>query len=83
MTADQFAHRLLAEARVAVVPGTAFTQYGEGYIRISYAYAFDQLEIAMDRLENWLTGATSSPTRPVPVTDTNCALQIVIQAGAN
>ena len=55
MTADQFAHRLLAEARVAVVPGTAFTQYGEGHIRISYAYAFDQLEIAMDRLEHWLT----------------------------
>lgn len=59
MTADQFAHALLDEARVAVVPGTAFTSYGEGYIRISYAYAFDQLEIAMDRLEKWLTDRTT------------------------
>ncbi|MCG7337377.1 aminotransferase class I/II-fold pyridoxal phosphate-dependent enzyme [Sporosarcina sp. ACRSM] len=58
MTADQFAHTLLDEARVAVVPGTAFTSYGEGHIRISYAYAFDQLEIAMDRLEKWLGDRT-------------------------
>ncbi len=59
MTADQFAHTLLDEARVAVVPGTAFTSYGEGHIRISYAYAFDQLEIAMDRLEKWFGDRTS------------------------
>ncbi|MFC5589131.1 aminotransferase class I/II-fold pyridoxal phosphate-dependent enzyme [Sporosarcina soli] len=59
MTADQFAHTLLDEARVAVVPGTAFTSYGEGHIRISYAYAFDQLEIAMDRMEKWLGDRTS------------------------
>jgi aminotransferase len=60
MTADQFAHTLLNEARVAVVPGTAFTSYGEGHIRISYAYAFDQLEIAMDRLEKWLGDRTTN-----------------------
>ncbi|WP_438315136.1 aminotransferase class I/II-fold pyridoxal phosphate-dependent enzyme [Sporosarcina sp. FA9] len=54
MTADVFAHRLLKEAGVAVVPGTAFTHLGEGYVRISYAYAYDQLVIAMDRLEKWV-----------------------------
>jgi len=54
MTADEFAHRLLPEAGVAVVPGTAFTHLGEGYVRISYAYAYDQLVIAMDRLEKWV-----------------------------
>lgn len=55
LSSEQFAHKLLAEAGVAVVPGTAFTPYGEGHIRISYAYALNQLKIAMDRLEKWLT----------------------------
>lgn len=54
MTAEQFALTLLKEADVAVVPGSAFTLLGEGYIRISFAYAIDQLERAMDRLENWV-----------------------------
>ena len=51
MTSEQFAHTLLKEADVAFVPGSAFTLLGEGFIRISYAVAYDQLEIAMDRLE--------------------------------
>ncbi|WP_342513213.1 aminotransferase class I/II-fold pyridoxal phosphate-dependent enzyme [Sporosarcina sp. FSL K6-1522] len=55
MPSEQFALTLLDEARIAVVPGNAFTPFGEGYIRISYAYAYSQLEIAMDRLETWLT----------------------------
>ena len=54
MPSEEFALKLLNEARVAVVPGTAFTPLGEGYIRISYAYAYDQLEIAMDRMEEWI-----------------------------
>ncbi|KAA0955611.1 aminotransferase class I/II-fold pyridoxal phosphate-dependent enzyme [Sporosarcina sp. ANT_H38] len=64
--AEQFAHILLNEAQVAVVPGTAFTAFGEGYIRISYAYAFDQLEVAMDRLENWLTNWRNNERHIVP-----------------
>ncbi|NYF23540.1 aminotransferase class I/II-fold pyridoxal phosphate-dependent enzyme [Sporosarcina sp. JAI121] len=66
LTSEQFAHTLLDEARIAVVPGTAFTPYGEGHIRISYAYAFGQLEIAMDRLENWVTNWRSNERHTVP-----------------
>jgi aminotransferase len=66
MSSEQFAHTLLNEARVAVVPGTAFTQYGEGHIRISYAYAFDQLEIAMDRLEIWITNYRTKERHIMP-----------------
>ena len=65
-TSEQFAHTLLDEARIAVVPGTAFTPFGEGHIRISYAYAFDQLEIAMDRLENWVTNWRNNERHIVP-----------------
>ncbi|WP_176835470.1 MULTISPECIES: aminotransferase A [unclassified Paenibacillus] len=46
-----FAMRLLEEHQVAVVPGDAFSGYGEGYIRISYAYAMEVLEAGLDRLE--------------------------------
>ena len=66
MPSEQFAHTLLAEAGIAVVPGTAFTNYGEWHIRISYAYVFDQLEIAMDRLENWITNWRQNERHIVP-----------------
>jgi aminotransferase len=46
-----FAHRLLDEHRVAVVPGSAFTPLGEGYIRLSYACSMDTLREALDRME--------------------------------
>ena len=49
-----FATRLLEEGGVAAVPGSAFTEYGEGYLRISYAYAMPVLEKGMDRLEKFL-----------------------------
>ena len=49
-----FATKLLKEGGVAVVPGSAFTMYAEGYIRISYAYAMPVLEKGMDRLEKFL-----------------------------
>lgn len=49
-----FASSLLEKARVAVVPGDAFSIYGEGYVRISYAYAPEILEEAMNRLERFL-----------------------------
>ncbi|MEM0095318.1 MAG: pyridoxal phosphate-dependent aminotransferase [Candidatus Bathyarchaeia archaeon] len=51
MSSEYFADLLLKEARVATVPGSTFGSYGEGYIRISYAAAYEQLEEAMDRIE--------------------------------
>lgn len=49
-----FAHRLLDEQRVAVVPGNAFTELGEGYIRLSYACSMDTLKQALERLETFV-----------------------------
>ena len=54
MTSDEFAERLLREEKVAVVPGTAFGDSGEGYLRISYAYSIDDLKAALGRLENFI-----------------------------
>lgn len=51
MTSDEFATNLLKKQKVAVVPGTAFGQCGEGFVRISYAYSMDNLKKAMDRIE--------------------------------
>lgn len=53
-TSDEFAVNLLEKARVAVIPGDAFSDYGEGYVRISYAYSLEQLKEAMDRMEGYL-----------------------------
>ena len=55
MTSDDFCTRLLKEEKLAVVPGTAFGDCGEGYIRISYAYSLDNLKTAMERLENFIS----------------------------
>ncbi|WP_407948176.1 aminotransferase A [Peribacillus faecalis] len=49
-----FALKLAEEGKVAVVPGSAFTPYGEGYFRISYAYSIENLEQALNRLETFL-----------------------------
>lgn len=54
LSSQEFAMRLLHEEHVAVVPGDAFTSYGEGYIRISYAYAQDVLEQSLDRLQRFV-----------------------------
>ena len=54
MTSEAFAERLLKEERVAVVPGTAFGECGEGYLRISYAYSLEDLKIALGRLEKFV-----------------------------
>ena len=50
MTSDEFATRFLQEEKVAVVPGTAFGDCGEGYLRISYAYSLEKLKIAIGKL---------------------------------
>lgn len=54
MTSDEFATRLLNEEKVAVVPGTAFGDCGEGYLRISYAYSIENLKVALGRLSNFV-----------------------------
>ena len=40
--------------KVAVVPGTAFGDCGEGFLRISYAYSLEDLKVALDRLEEFV-----------------------------
>ncbi len=54
MTSDEFALRLLEEEKVAVVPGTAFGDCGEGYLRISYAYSLRDLKRALARIERFV-----------------------------
>lgn len=54
MTSDEFATTLLREEELAVVPGTAFGDCGEGFIRISYAYSIDELREAMDRMGRFI-----------------------------
>ena len=53
MTSEEFATRLLNEEKLAVVPGNAFGDCGEGYIRISYAYSVENLKAAMERLSDF------------------------------
>ena len=54
LTSEEFATRLLQEEKVAVVPGTAFGDCGEGFLRISYAYSLDNLKIALGRVRNFV-----------------------------
>lgn len=54
MTAEEFATRLLKEEKVAVVPGTAFGDCGEGFVRISYAYSLKNLKEALGRIERFV-----------------------------
>lgn len=55
MTSEEFASRFLEEEKVAAVPGTAFGESGEGFLRISYAYSLEKLKTAMERLEHFIT----------------------------
>ena len=54
MTSEEFATRFLEEEKVAVVPGTAFGDCGEGFLRISYAYSLDNLKVALNRLAHFV-----------------------------
>ena len=54
LTSDEFATRFLTEERVAVVPGTAFGDCGEGFLRLSYASSLSNLKTAMERLEKFI-----------------------------
>ena len=55
MTSEEFAERLLREEKVAVVPGTAFGNCGEGFVRISYAYSLENLKTAMDKIGHFIS----------------------------
>ena len=54
MTSEDFATNMLKSKKVCVVPGTAFGDCGEGFLRISYAYSMENLKIAMDRFEEYV-----------------------------
>lgn len=54
MSSDEFCEKLLKEAGVAVVPGSAFGKSGEGYVRISYAYSMEQLEESVNRIKKFI-----------------------------
>lgn len=54
LSSEEFAKQLLYDQKVAVVPGTAFGDCGEGFIRCSYAYSIDNLKIALERIEKFV-----------------------------
>ena len=54
MTSEEFAIRFLEQEKVAVVPGTAFGDCGEGFLRISYAYSLEDLKVAISRLAHFV-----------------------------
>jgi aminotransferase len=53
-TSDEFCEKLLREKQVAVIPGTAFGNCGEGYIRVSYAYSIEHIKEALTRIKSFL-----------------------------
>ena len=54
MTSQEFCEKLLQEEKVAVVPGNAFGESGEGFIRCSYAYSIENIQEAVRRIENFV-----------------------------
>ncbi len=54
MTSQQFCETLLMEEKVAVVPGTAFGDCGEGFIRVSYAYSIEKIQEALVKIERFV-----------------------------
>ena len=54
MHSAEFASRFLMEEKVAVVPGTAFGDCGEGFLRISYAYSLENLKEALGRMQKFI-----------------------------
>ncbi|NNE90329.1 MAG: aminotransferase class I/II-fold pyridoxal phosphate-dependent enzyme, partial [Verrucomicrobiales bacterium] len=54
LTSDEFARKLLEEENVAVVPGNAFGEAGEGCVRACYATSYEKLEIALERIANFV-----------------------------
>lgn len=63
LTSDEFASRFLKEEKVAVIPGTAFGDCGEGFLRISYAYSLEELKEALSRMERFINRLRAEKTR--------------------
>ena len=55
LNGEEFAYKLLEAKNVAVVPGNAFGDSGEDFIRISYAYSIDKIKAALDKIEEFIT----------------------------
>ncbi len=55
MSSEEFATRLLNEEKIAIVPGSAFGECGEGYLRVSYAYSIEELKEALERLKRFIS----------------------------
>ena len=54
LTSEEFANRFLQEEKVAVIPGTAFGDSGEGFLRVSYAYSIEELKEALGRMKRFV-----------------------------
>lgn len=54
MTSEEFCQELLNDQKVAVVPGNAFGESGEGFVRISYAYSIDSISHALEKIDNFI-----------------------------
>lgn len=54
LTSDEFCEKLLEDQRVACVPGTAFGDAGEGFIRVSYAYSIEELKVAVEKIKKFV-----------------------------
>jgi aminotransferase len=54
LTSEGFCEALLKDQKVAAVPGTAFGEFGEGFIRCSYAYSIEELKEALSRIEKFI-----------------------------
>ncbi|HEV2529500.1 MAG TPA: aminotransferase class I/II-fold pyridoxal phosphate-dependent enzyme [Thermomicrobiales bacterium] len=76
LTSAAFAERLLMEGRVAVVPGEAFGDSGEGHVRISYAYAVPQIEEALDRIGRFVASLPGFPVAPLAEPTPAAALKV-------
>ncbi len=61
LSSEEFAERLLLEKSVAVVPGNAFGDCGEGYVRCAYAVSMEKLKEAIDRIEDFVKGLRPNP----------------------
>jgi len=67
LSSDEFCERLLFEEKVAVVPGSAFGECGEGHIRCSYAASLDRIEEALKRIDRFLAKVCAEQGSPLAV----------------
>ena len=65
LNSEEFALKLLEEQKVAVVPGNAFGESGEGFIRCSYAYSIDELKLAVQRIGKFVEKYDLKPEKSI------------------